>query len=292
MFILSTLIHSCKEGSDEAEKHSQPIKLLETQNVEYAYPHWSKNADSILFQSNKSDLWQIYIMDSKAENIVQVTSDSSNNYFPDWSPDNKKICFVSDRTGNEEIYVMDNNGTNVIQLTNNNARDIHPYWTPDGSKIFFNSTQNDSGNFEIYEILPDGTSLNRITDSKDNETCARLSPYGEKLVYLKNNDEGLDDVFLMDLKNKTEINLTNTPTRDGWPSWMPNGKEILFSALDDDIYKLFIYDLKVKSIKRLTNPKHPYNDGRANISKDGKKIVFNRQVHGPKNTIGIYVLFL
>jgi hypothetical protein len=57
-------------------------------------------------------------------------------------------------------------------------------------------------------------------------------------------------------------------------------------------YKLFIYDLLTKVNKRLSDPPPPSYDARANISMDGKKIVFNRQIDGPKNTIGIYVLML
>jgi len=44
--------------------------------------------------------------------------------------------------------------------------------------------------------------------------------------------------------------------------------------------------------RKLTDPPAPYYDARANISTDGKKIVFNRQVDGIKNTIAIYVLRL
>jgi Tol biopolymer transport system component len=289
---LFSLTSSCKNNSDIVRDISQPIKLLEQKDIEHAYPHWSSDGKHILFQSNISGLWQIYIMSENGTNLVQLTKDSSNNNYPDWSPNNNEICFVSDRTGNEEIFAMDVNGGNARQLTINNVRDIHPYWTPDGSKIIFNSTRGDSGDFEIYEMLPDGSSIIRLTNTDDNETCARLSPQKDKLVYLKNNDNGLDDLFIMDMKERVEINLTNTPTRNGWPCWMPNGNEILFSAVEDDVYKLFIYNLETKSFRRLTNPKVPYDDGRANISQDGKKIVFNRQVNGPKNTIGIYVLYL
>ncbi len=271
---------------------TMPTQILEKKDVENAYPRWSKDGKHILFQNNESGKWQIYIMDENGKNIRQITRDSSNNNFIDWSPDNKKIAFVSDRTGNEEIFVMDVNGEHQKQLTFTHARNIHPYWSPKGDKIFFNSTRDNANAFEIYVMNADGSNIKRISHSADDETCARLSPSGTQLVYLKNNEHGLDDVFVMDLKDSTEQNITNTPTTDGWPCWFPEGNKILYSAREDGRYKLFIYDLRSKTNIRLTDPPSPSYDARACISADGKKIVFNRQTDGAKNTIGIYVLHL
>jgi TolB protein len=90
---------------------------------------------------------------------------------------------------------MDASGQNSKQLTFTHARNIHPYWSPDGKQIFFNSTRDDSAAFEIYVMNADGSNVKRITHTPDDETCARLSPSGSQLVYLKNNARGLDDVL-------------------------------------------------------------------------------------------------
>ena len=170
-------------------------KVLEKENVEYAYPHWSKDGKKILFQSNETGNWQICMMNEDGSNIRQLTTGSSNNNFIDWSPNNRKICFVSDRTGNEEIFVMDSNGENQKQLTFNDARDIHPYWSPNGNRIFFSSTRAGAGNFEMYEMDSQGKNIKRITYTSDNETCARLSPKSNDLIYLRNNNKGLDEIY-------------------------------------------------------------------------------------------------
>ena len=132
----------------------------------------------------------------------------------------------------------------------------------------------------------------RLTDTPDDETCARESPDGTQIVYLRNNEFGLDDVFLMNLADSSVTNLTNTPSRDGWPCWTPSGEGIIFSAAKDGGYKLYHMELKTGTLTPLTNPAPPAYDARANISADGGKIIFNRQVSGAKNTIGIYVIEL
>jgi len=279
-------------STTHAASNRVPVRVLETKDVEYAYPRWSADGQRILFQSNESGRWQILVINHDGSGAHAVVADSSNNNFPDWSPDGKRIAFVSDRSGNEEIFVADAGGGGIVRLTDDPGRDIHPYWTPDGSGIFFNSTRDDAHAFEVYRMDADGGSLERLTHSVDDETCARLSPTANLLVYLKNNSSGLDDLFLMDLKDRTETNLTHTWTTDGWPCWTPDGKRIIFSAVEDHRYKLFAYDIADKALTRLTDPPAPQYDARANVCADGGKIVFNRQVDGVKNTIGIYTLQL
>lgn len=292
-FTFYLMIDFCFCQSNSTNKIIEPTKVLEKNEVEYAYPHWSKDAKQILFQSNESGKWQIYKMNENGSNIIKITKDTANNNFIDYSPDNKKIAFVSDKTGNEEIFIMDADGSNQKQLTYNKGRDIHPYFTPNGNKLFFNSTRDDTtGAFEIYEMNLDGSNVQRITNTPDDETCVHQSSKENKIIYLKNNRQGLDDVFLKDLETNQETNLTNTKSTDGWPTWLPDGKGIIYSAKEDDIYKLFIYNLKTKRLRKITNPSKPFYDARPNVSPDGRKIVFNRQSNGKSNTIGIYILNL
>ena len=286
----SKLIANSKDKSEASLDSAK--RILEKKDIEYAYPHWSNDGKYILFQSNETGFWHIYIMKEDGSDIQQITTGSVNNNFMDWSPNNKMICFVSDRTGNEEIFVMDSSGKNERQLTNNNVRDIHPYWSPDGKRIFFNSTRGLNGNFEIYEMDSEGQNIKRITYTEDHETCARLSPTGDDLVYLRNNEKGLDEVFLKNLSDSVEKQVTFTESRDGWPCWFPDGERFIFSTKEDGRYKLFSYNLRSKKMTKISDPPSPYWDGRAHISNDGQKIVFNRQISSTKNTIGIYVMEL
>jgi TolB protein len=293
LYTLSTWSYSQSKQSSYSEyKINDPIKIIEKKDVEYAYPYWSKDGKQILYQSNESGKWQIYLMDEDGTNTSQITHDTSNNNFVNWSPDNKKIAFVSDRTGNEEIFIMDTNGENQKQLTFNKARDIHPYFTPKGDKLFFNSTRDDTTAFEIYCMNIDGTNVQRITTTPDDETCTHLSPKENKILYLNGSVKRISDIYLMDINTHKVENLTHSDKRVGWPSWFPNGDDIIYSSDEDNTYKLFIYNLKTKQLKKISNPAFPSYDARANVSADGKKIVFNRQVDGTKNTIGIYVLYL
>jgi Tol biopolymer transport system component len=265
------------------------FKVLWEEGVENAYPRWSDDGAKILYQSNRTGKWQVYVMDKNGSNQQRITNDEYNNNFPDWSPDNKQIAFVSDREDNEDIYIMNMDGSGLKNLSSNPARDIHPYWSPNGEKILFNSSRDDEESFEVYQIIIDGTGLTRLTNSEDVETCARLSPDDTKIVCLRGTPGGNDEICVMNSDGKGKMDVTESDSNEGWPVWTPDGKQIIFSSTWYGQFSLFSMNADGSDMKRLTFPESPFYDARASVSPDGKEIVFNRQAKG---TIGIYILEL
>lgn len=262
--------------------------LLWQPGVKNAYPRWSKDGERILFQSNRSGKWQIYVMDASGTHTQQLTSGDANNNFPDWSPENERIAFVSDREGNEEVYVMRMDGSQLRNVSNHPARDIHPYWGPDGKKLLFNSTR-DGDALQIYEVGEDGAEVRRLVTSPDDDTCARLAPAGDRFVYLANLAIGQDDVMLRDRNGTNPVNLTKDQAPDGWPTWVPDGRRIVYSSARTGAFRLYVTDVNDLEPRQLTFANDPYVDARACVSPDREKVVFNRD---QGETIGICVVAL
>jgi len=256
--------------------------------VKNAYPRWSNDGRRILYQTNKGGKWRICVMDADGGGARALTDGSANDNFPDWSPDNRSIAFVSDRDGKEDVFVMKADGSGAVNLTQNPARDIHPYWTPDGKKILFNSTR-DADRLQIYEMTADGKDARRLVTSEDDDTCARVAPGGETFVYLANLASGQDDVMIRKRDGTAPINLTKTRAPDGWPTWMPDGKRIVYSAAPKGHFRLYAMSADGSDPTALTSGEGDYADARACVSPDGKRVVFNRD---SGETIGICVLDL
>jgi TolB protein len=260
--------------------------ILWQAGIKNAYPRWSKDGNSILYQSNRSGRWQIYVMDADGTNPRALTSGDANNDFPDWSPDNESIAFVSDRDGNEEIYTMRMDGSELRNLSKDPARDIHPYWSPDGKSLLFNSTRRGE-KLQIYEVKADGTGLHPLVQSAEDDTCARISPNEDRIVYLSNLSIGQDDIMLCRRDGTQAINLTNDRAADGWPAWFPDGRRIVYSSAKSGTFCLHVMEIESGSSRRLTFAEAPCQDGRASISRDQRRIVFNRDLG---ETIGICVV--
>ncbi len=254
--------------------------LLFKEGVQYAYPRWSADGSQILYQSNESGSWQIYVMNADGTGIRQLTDHDSNNNYPDWSPDNTRLAYVSDRTGNEEVYVMSMDGTGLANLSNNPGRDIHPYWSPDSRFILFNSNRDNPSSLSVFRIAADGSNLTRLSATNDVETCARLSPDGSRIVLLRAFEQINDEVFLTDPEGANPINLTASNAAEGWPCWTPDSRRVVYSSDSDGPFRLFIINADGTGRRPLSHAPAPWNDARASVSTDGRQVVINRQTGG------------
>lgn len=262
--------------SCSSQKSDVSSLLLRVDGKESAYPRLSKDDTKILYQSNKTGNWQLFIMDIATKTQTPVLSDTFNNNFPDWSSDNKSIAFTSDRDGNEEIYVMNSDGTGLKRITNDPGRDIHPYFSPDGHFIMISSTRG-NGSFDIYRYSIDHDLLERLTDTPEDETCARYSPDMKHLVFLRNSIKS-DDVFLMDVDHFTIRNLTNTPAEvDGWPMFSYDDHWVYYSSHDSGSFCIYRIKTDGTMKTKLTSGTREDEDARVCVSKDGKWLIYNRK---------------
>jgi len=242
-----------------------------------AYPRLSTDTKRILFQTNTTGKWQIKVLDIVSGNLQSITTDTSNNNYPDWNSDNTNIAYVSDRDGNEEIYLFNATDGSSKRITTDIGRDIHPYFSPDSRYILFSSTRG-NGSLDIfrYEIAT-GKTL-RLTNTADDETCARYSPDMQHIVYLRNSNT-IDDVFVLDVSNFLSENITRTPTtRDGWPMYSPNGKWIYYSSMEGGSYSLYRIKPDGTDKQQLTQAKEGEEDARVFVSNNNSQLIYNRQI--------------
>lgn len=141
---------------------SDPINLTNHPSND-RNPSWSPNGEKLLFSSDRSGNYELYVLDIALGELTQITKSSTNSTQGDWSI-NDEIVFVSDEDGDKEIIIMKLDGSNRKQLTNNIAQDVLPAWSPDGLKIAFSSYRR--GNMDkgdIYMINSDGTGEELLT---------------------------------------------------------------------------------------------------------------------------------
>lgn len=280
------------------------ITVMNDSPFENAYPYWSPDGRKIVFQSNMNGNRDIYVMNVNGTNLVQLTTSTGMDMMPSWSPDGTKIAFVSNRDersqvqdleGNTEVYIMNADGTDQRNVSNHPGRDIHPNWSADSRHIIFNSTRANTNSvmthqfedFDLYETNVVTGSIKRITNDRMTDTYASFSPDGTKIVSRRVIEEDNSEIFLMNRNGSEAVNITNTPAFDGWPTWSPDGKYLLFSSDRSGNFNLYRMKPDGSEVINLTN--NTYYNSRANWSRDGSKIVFNIQRN---DLFGIYCMKL
>jgi Tol biopolymer transport system component len=140
------------------------ITRLTTDTSNNRFPVWSPDGSKIAFESDRTGLYQVWVMDADGTNPRQVTTDSATKgQLPDWSPDGSRIAYSSLATGNGDIYVINADGTNPTRLTSDPALDFGPAWSPDGTQIAFTSGRGSAtGAQTVYVMNADGSNQHPV----------------------------------------------------------------------------------------------------------------------------------
>ncbi|HEV7903267.1 MAG TPA: DUF4214 domain-containing protein [Pyrinomonadaceae bacterium] len=287
---LSTLLLANADGSGRAER---------TGAIDVADPAWSPDGTRIAYIGrepffNREDgvRYYLFVMNANGSGQARVASEplnfSSLPYPPDasgpsWSPDGTRLAFVSIRDGNPEIYTVDATGGAVTRLTNNPAADTLPTWLGDG--IAFTSTRD--GGRDVYVMYPEpplasveplifritgGAGNNFDADWRPITPAAPSSVSASRIAFLRahrfNNDD--TDIYTSNPDGTNEVNVTNSPQREIYPAWSPDGTMIAYIRHPERA--LFVINADGTHVRELT----PVSDVavKPSWSPDGRRIAF------------------
>ncbi|NIM95826.1 MAG: hypothetical protein GTO18_19165 [Anaerolineales bacterium] len=244
----------------------------------------------IVFAAKRHEQYEIYVMNADGTDQRRLTNHPAEDTDPVWSPDGSRIAFQSNRTGRFEVFVMNADGSNMRQLTKDGGWGTA--WSPDGSMIVF--TRFDLAS-DLFVINADGTNQRRLTHSGEEMSVygADWSPDGTQMVCVV----GLPSTVAY-LDAESTIHLLDIPVSleeaeppelrplpragervNDWPSWSPDGSQILFSAFVDGHRGIYVVNADGSNLRRLT-PITSANEYAPSWSPDGTQITFQSSAAG------------
>ena len=166
------------------------LQLTDNPSVE-AWPSFSPDGRSVVYASNASGDWDIYLQRVGGRNAINLTEDSdANDDSPVLSPDGERIAFHSIRSGVEGIFLMGATGESVRRLTGDEGS--NPAWSPDSSRIVYGKGA--------------GAAIAFNPESRAGRNA---------------------ELWIVDLEQE-ESQLLETGRDSVQPSWSPNGYRIAF----------------------------------------------------------------
>jgi Tol biopolymer transport system component len=171
-----------------------------------------------------------------------------------------------------------------LLIDNNTAGDLNiaPVLSPDGNYVTFLSQKNfftidlflaDARTGEVLTTLSSTARESHIDDFSFIESAGTWSPSSDRFAFSVFS-EGQSMLTIVELggnNQTTTIPIPGVPYFSN-PSWSPDGEHIVVSGIADGQGDLFLYNLKDKTVRQLTN--HWYSEIQPKWSQDGSFILF------------------
>jgi len=223
------------------------------------HAHWSPKADQLTFVSGRTGEGDVYLLDVATRAVTRLTWGAKPHLYPQWSPDGRKIVMIHGRNENHDVYLIEDVRRpleTLKALTTWTYDDLRPVWSPDGKKIAFYSNYNPAGDPKVWAILViaadgsdptqgDGLAARVVATDvvPDVERGPAWMPDSNGIVYVRNDREEYNPVYVADLVRKTNLAL-KTDTKMNHDIASSVSGVIVFRAQVDQWDQIFLTKMK------------------------------------------------
>lgn len=216
---------------------------------------------------------------TRAEGPKRLTSDGRQKFSPVFV-NSSELVYVDlvkpSLTTLKRIKLSDLSVRRLYEKTN--SQELEPAFSPDGRYcVFLKAT----GTLSVTLVIRDEQEKSEALLPPDRGFCGfrspSFSPDGKRVIY-SFADNGLQDLYSVNLQAKDRRQLTKNSGMNYWPSYSPDGKRILFGSTRDGNYEIYTMDAKGEDVRRLT--RNRFQDLRPRFSPDGKRIAFTSNRDG------------
>ena len=181
---------------------------------------WAPDSKKIVIASKAGKGDVFHLIDVASGKSEKISLELDGLFTASWSPDGKQLAFIGNKGRASDIYLYDFSTKILVNLTDDIFSDSEPVWSPDGKKIAFISDRDDY-----------------LHVDSDNTTGETLE------VDMFTHDFSQDDIYVIDVKTKEIIRVTNTDYNENYPVWMHKRNALFFTADYNGVWNIFYRDL-------------------------------------------------
>ncbi len=232
----------------------------------------------LVFCSNKTGQFQLYLGKSEGEKYEQITFEEESIVAPKFFPDSSKILYASDVRGDEKfnLYTLDLTTRKTSKLTNANDFTIYPNATlsKDGKKIAYISNQQ--GKFATCVLDVETGHSSRISYHVFADEYATISPNSKWIAYSSNVKAQEVGIFIASLENPSRgvmpLEEEGFKIDADEPAWSPDSTQLAFVSASKGTYDIGLFTLETGKVRWLTKSDREYR--RPIFSHDGRRLAY------------------
>ena len=244
LIILSILMISCTGSLNNIEQYS--IETLMSNN-RTSGGYFSKDANKLIYSSDKSGIFNIYEVDLKTNEEIQLTDSKEESFFArGYSPTTGEVIYSADKGGNENshIYII-RDGKSIDLTPGKNTKASFFGWTKDELEMYVISNSRDPRFFDLYKINIKTLSSEMVFKNDRGYNINSISNNDNYLVLSLNISRSEQKLFLFDLKRTQQIEISNQVANFSGQNFDKNDENYFYTTnYDSEFYYLMSYNLK------------------------------------------------
>ncbi|MCH2449858.1 MAG: S9 family peptidase [Gracilimonas sp.] len=251
---------------------------------------WTKDGDQVMFKSGDGlslvDVDEKYIQQIKPITLGKAGHFLSSQHI-NISPNGELIAYISDKGGNPEVWLHSLESGKGYQLTKLGQSGLNALsWSPDSDWIAFSG--NRYGNYDIWKVSVESGQIHQMTDDDLYEVNPSWTPDGERIIYIKLNDEWTNhDIISINSKDASG-SIIIEQDKDffdygygrtfGFAQVSPDGKNLLFPSHRNGWINYWVKPLNGGDVRPVYQEQADQSNG--SWSPDGSSILFTSNYNG------------
>lgn len=209
--------------------------------------YFSKDADKLIYSSDKSGVFNIYEVDLSTNEETQLTNSKEESFFVrGYSPNTGEVIYSADKGGNENSHIYLIREGNSIDLTpGENTKASYVGWTNDELGMYIISNSRDPRFFDLYKIDIVTLESEMVFKNDSGYNLNSISNNDRYLVLSLNLSRSEQKLFLYDVKSKQQVEISNQAANFSGQNFDKNDENYFYTTnYDSEFYYLMSYNLK------------------------------------------------